>query len=84
MTQDQKSDITKFLNNGYLKNSESYIHTLFDPQQTHAMYKLNSNTLEDAKTYLKSIGAKKFRTVTADKKSDLKILCFDASNIKIK
>lgn len=58
-----------------------YFQTLFDPVQTHGLYGLTENNLQQAKDWLKSLGAKRFRVVKCRSMIDRKdngyrILCF--------
>lgn len=48
--------------------------TLFDPVQTHGLYGLTEDNLQQAKDMLKSLGAKRFRVVKC--RSGYRILCF--------
>jgi hypothetical protein len=58
--------------------SGSYWKTLFDPQQTHAIYGAGKDNMDDLKEELTKAGAKKFRIV---KNGSIPILCFDATNM---
>ena len=57
-----------------------YFQTLFDPVQTHGLYGLTENNLQEAKDMLKSLGAKRFRVVKCrnliNKDNGHRILCF--------
>lgn len=58
-----------------------YFQTLFDPVQTHGMYGLNATNVAEAKEWLKSLGAKRFRVVKCRslinrKDNGFRILCF--------
>lgn len=57
----------------------SYIQSLFDPVQTHALYGIWKDDLEEAKKILKKNGATRFRVVKV-RKSDRIILCFKIKN----
>lgn len=52
----------------------SYVQTIFDPIQTHALYGVSKTQKDDAKAALKKIGAKRFRVVNND--FGMSIICF--------
>lgn len=58
----------------------SYYQKLNDPVQTHAVYGIPKSDKEMVKLTLRSLGAKKFRTVQPHAKN-LTIICFDASGM---
>ena len=58
-----------------------YFQTLFDPVQTHGLYGLTDDNLDQAKEWLKEQGATRFRTVKCRsminrKGNGYRILCF--------
>ena len=55
-------------------SSRHYIKTLFDPVQTHAVYAVHYDDLEQVKERLREAGAKRLRVVKAS--VDLRIVCF--------
>lgn len=55
----------------------SYISTIFDPIQTHALYGVSKTQKDEAKAALKKIGAKRFRVVNND--FGMSIICFKMS-----
>lgn len=61
-----------------LKNapSDSFQQKLFDPVQTHAVYRLTDETLPAVKEELKQKGATRFRVVKCHKPSPWRILCY--------
>ncbi len=61
-----------------VKKHGGYIQTLFDPQQTHAVYGCTQDSLDKLKLTLKYLGANKFRLV---KNNGFPILCFNASKM---
>ena len=52
----------------------SYVQTLFDPIQTHALYGVPKRDAAEAKEALKAIGAKRFRVV--NNSFGFAIICF--------
>ena len=52
----------------------SYVQTLFDPVQTHALYGIPKRDADEAKEALKAIGAKRFRVV--NNAFGFSIICF--------
>jgi hypothetical protein len=52
----------------------SYVQTLFDPVQTHALYGVLKRDAAEAKEALKAIGAKRFRVV--NNSFGFSIICF--------
>jgi hypothetical protein len=52
----------------------SYVQTLFDPVQTHALYGIPKRDAAEAKEALKAIGAKRFRVV--NNSFGFSIICF--------
>jgi hypothetical protein len=55
--------------------SGTYINKIYDPIQTHALYGLGKDNLDQAKRLLKEDGAKRFRVVKTNT-NGLVILCF--------
>lgn len=70
-----------FLNRSLNLYRGAYILPLFDPIQTHAVYGITDADIANLKKQLITLGAKRFRTVKI-RKSDLRILCFNAKSIK--
>lgn len=56
-------------------DSSLYIKELFDPIQTHAVYGVHAESLNEVKAVLKAHGANRFRVVAAGM-AGVKILCF--------
>jgi hypothetical protein len=54
--------------------SGSFVQTLFDPVQTHALYGIPKRDAAEAKEALKAIGAKRFRVV--NNSFGFSIICF--------
>jgi hypothetical protein len=52
----------------------SYVQTVFDPVQTHALYGITKGEAAEAKEALKAIGAKRFRVV--NNSYGFAIICF--------
>jgi len=52
----------------------SYVQTIFDPVQTHALYGVSKTQKDEAKAALKEIGAKRFRITST--KFGFAIICF--------
>ena len=52
-----------------------YIKELFDPIQTHAVYRVDSDLVNQVKYILKVAGATRFRIVKV-RNSNLRIVCF--------
>ena len=52
----------------------SYVQTIFDRVQTHALYGISKSQKDEAKEALKKIGAKRFRVVNND--FGMSIICF--------
>ena len=52
----------------------SYVQTIFDPIQTHALYGITKSQKDDAIEELKEIGAKRFRVV--NNRYGFSIICF--------
>lgn len=69
--------------NGVLCNfhPERYVQKMFDPVQTHALYGITESAVADIKIRLKDLGATRFRVVKT--RSAFRILCFNASKIKL-
>lgn len=59
-------------------NSSSYMMSLFDPVQTHAVYGLSLDDVSIIKQSLKKQGAKQFRLL---KNKGFPILCFNAEKM---
>lgn len=79
MTKEEKNTIiTK--NITWIKKycGNAYMHDLFDPIQTHAVYGLSPLDLPLIKHLLKQLGAKQFRTL---KNKGCPILCFNAEKM---
>lgn len=56
-------------------DSAMYIKDLFDPIQTHAVYGVNVNLLNEVKAAIKYAGGNRFRVISSGIK-DIKIVCF--------
>ena len=75
MTQHNKNVLRIRLNEFCKMYPGSYCQEIFDPVQTHAIYGVAKSDKEYIVKNLKSIGAKRFRTVQPVAKS-LIIVCF--------
>jgi hypothetical protein len=56
----------------------TYIQTLFDPVQTHAVYGVTADNLSEVKKELKALGATRFRVLKTGF-GTLRIVCFKYS-----
>ena len=79
---EQLNKIEEYLGKLYPNNygNGKYYKRLFDPVQSHAIYGLTDINVDKEKEKLKKLDARNFRIV---KSSVFRILCFDASKMKV-